>query len=756
MYCPKCKQRFEKGSRRFCPTDGARLVSEEQTGQSQAGIFANLIPKMDGISDLGDALSDLPGVIVSDLDQDRSRERRPIEKSDEVFFELDDYDDAAAIDTALSARPPEVPVPEKAAAAMSPGQPAGKKVDLSKIPAGHVVLNKGDSITASEFDPLDPQGFVGHVVKGRYIVIEFLGGDDSGLAYLAEDKLAAEKKVVVRVIIRRESDEMMDSIMAEERVSLSHFSHPNIARLIDSGEFSNGDIFLISEYIDALSVADILSIHGCFGAERASRVIRQISNALNEAHQEGILHRDIRPENLIIDPGAGDAIEQAKLVNFGASRGEPTEGNLAYRSPEVLDGRINTIVSDIFSLAVVSYQMLTGKLPFPGSSAKEILRSQYSGLKETPTALRPDLPGAIDDVFEKALSFKPGGRYKKAREFGDAFCSALAGVKAAAETKAEQPKIVSLKPLVPAISSSPPADAKKAAPTPKPAEPVVTTPEQPPKTAAARNFEVPFLTEEPTSKRKYYVGAGIMALLAALGIGWFYLANNPAILMTGGGPADPAANANTIPPANTEMPPHPRSLAQPPNTVYYQNTKSNLRGDLVLNFVGFTLYYPESWKVNGPQRSNSASETRGKFLDISSETPDGRPKEQMLISYYPSMGTYAADAEKFPQLVRETNETLEKILPDYRMVSQGETVVNGSWRAYEVKFQGGGTTETGEKLMVWGRRLFIPASRPGARNGFEITMLATSLAENVRGVEDVGVRGELERILYSFEPTQNF
>ena len=107
-------------------------------------------------------------------------------------------------------------------------------------------------------------------------------------------------------------------------------------------------------------------------------------------------------------------------------------------------------------------------------------------------------------------------------------------------------------------------------------------------------------------------------------------------------------------------------------------------------------------------------------------------------------------------MVKETNDTLKKLLPGYQMVSEGEIKVNGDWRAYEVKFQAGGASPSGEKLVVWGRRIYIPAARPGVRNGFEITMLATSFADEVRSVDDVGVRGELASILYSFEPSQNF
>ena len=195
-------------------------------------------------------------------------------------------------------------------------------------------------------------------------------------------------------------------------------------------------------------------------------------------------------------------------------------------------------------------------------------------------------------------------------------------------------------------------------------------------------------------------------------------------------------------------------MAQPPDTDFYQNNKQNLTGDLIANFVGFTLYYPKNWKVNGPQAGDN--DVRGKFLDITNETADGRLKEQMLVSYYESRGTYQDDADKFPILVNETNQTLAKLLPDYKMVSQGETKINGDWRAYEIKFESEGIARSGQKLVVWGRRLYIPAARPGTKNGFEITMLATSLADGVTGVNDVGVKGELATILNTFEPSQTF
>ena len=261
---------------------------------------------------------------------------------------------------------------------------------------------------------------------------------------------------------------------------------------------------------------------------------------------------------------------------------------------------------------------------------------------------------------------------------------------------------------------------------------------------------VDLLSDATNKTRNMEIGVGALVVLTLGGLIWAASSNSSTNVAT-----NKPVNTSSPGTSDVDVPPRPRNISQPPNTNYYVNSKQNLKGDLLRNFVGFSIYYPKDWKVNGPQEGATPT-ARGKFFDITRSTPDGRLKEQMLITYYPSNGTFKDDADKFPQMVKESNDKLKKILPSYQMISEGEITVNGSWRTYEVKFQGGGTSPTGEKLVVWGRRLFIPAARQGVRSGFEITMLATSLADEVRTVDDVGVKGELAAILYSFEPSQNF
>ncbi|MEO7659164.1 MAG: hypothetical protein ABIV48_06075, partial [Pyrinomonadaceae bacterium] len=386
-------------------------------------------------------------------------------------------------------------------------------------------------------------------------------------------------------------------------------------------------------------------------------------------------------------------------------------------------------------------------------------RAQTAEMKTLPSEMNPEFPSSVDAVMQKALAYNPADRYHHAQDFGDAFYASLTQPRQRVTPSAASKSI----PVVPAK----PKEEPPIAPEHRDSNYVVLKPAAPPKTSVGQPSDEPAWRqrspEPPESgypKGKIIGAIGLLTMIGLFILGFYYLAPEQPEL----GPDlqdNQLSAVNNVAPlnsqlvSNTDMPPLARNISQPPNTSYYENSKINLNGDLLRNFVGFTLFYPKDWKINGPQSSTTA-DSRGKFLDISSSTSDGRLKEQMLVSYYPSKGTFNGDLEKFPDLVKETNEVLTSLLPEYKIISEGEIKINGEWRAYEVKFQGSGTSSSGEKLVVWGRRLFMPAARPGVRNGFEITMLATSLANEVSGVNDVGVRGELAAILYSFEPSQNF
>ncbi|NNE99038.1 MAG: hypothetical protein HKN25_08470 [Pyrinomonadaceae bacterium] len=209
----------------------------------------------------------------------------------------------------------------------------------------------------------------------------------------------------------------------------------------------------------------------------------------------------------------------------------------------------------------------------------------------------------------------------------------------------------------------------------------------------------------------------------------------------------PETTANN---SGIEVPPPAREISPPPDSTYFENSKQNLSKDLTKNYRGFSLYYPDTW---GKNESNST------FLDISKKDENGFPEEQMLVTYYPSKGTYDADEASFPKLVEESNKILSdprKGIPQYQVISEKKVEINNGWKAYEVKFKGRSALENGENFEIWGKRIWIPAARPGETTGFVITMLATSLSDKIESLDDVGVKGELGDILYTFEPDREY
>lgn len=736
MHCPKCGQNYPEGYQRFCDTDGARLVPDAAETRSDTGVFASILSKSQP-ADTGYTFTDIPRFVVSEGERPDARLRLKDQQTAAMFFdeepELELSSDAFVI------------VDEPIA------KPVGRRIDPSEIPSGHVDLDERE-LTAAHFNEFDidaPDDFVGKTVKGRYLVTELIGEDDSGFSYFGEDRIIGDKPVVIHILTFSGQDEITRSIFDEERVSLSHLNHPNVARLIDSGSYTNGTTFLISEHTEGLTVDDILQIHGRFASDRAARIIKQAAYALSDVHNESVLHRDIHPINITIAPSETEA-EAVKITNFGVSSGEPNSGNLAYQAPESLDGRIPTVASDIYSLAVVAYEMLTGLRPFDGETEKELRQSQRSGNLPLPTSIIDGLSPDVDFVFSKALAGDPRARYFTAREFGEAFFAAATKRPQAEDTLPVYDAEIVVTEDVPAIEPPKPETRKERA------VPYAEFPNYR-EDGPAWTRRSPEAIAEPNSRWLKVAGLSFAAFLILLAGAWYYLINRPVppVFQPGDLTVQNRNTSSTLQVADTIVPPLERNIPQPPNTEYYANHKQNLTGDLLRNFVGFKLYYPKDWKVNGAAPSTTAG-SRGKFLDISKSTPEGKLREQMLISYYPSKGTYPEDTPAFPQLVKETNETLKKMIPSYQMLSEGQITVNGGWQAYEIKFQFSVKPETSEPFVVWGRRLFIPAQRPGVRNGFEVTMLATSYAESVHSVDDVGVNGELAAILESFEPSQNF
>lgn len=810
LYCPKCQQTYEEAAQRFCLKDGARLLPAPSSGKSAnqtGGVFSKILNRNSQTDAEGNPTNSFPSF---------SPPAGKMFRAEEDLLSL-----------------PEIETPQK---------PLPRIIKPSEVPMSQASL--GDRKINPTGRPAlsweNPNALLQQTVKNRYLITKKLEQDENSIGYLAEDKLVPNKKVLVRILMEQDAnDKFTNKIFAEERVSLSHVNHPNVASVIDSGELLEGNPFIITEYVEGTSVKDMLNRKGEFNGLRTARIVRQVSYALSEVHQNGVLHRNLKPENLILTLNEEGA-ELVKLINFGVPNAKTNKENLAYKSPEQLEGNTATFASDIYSLAIVAYQMLTGRLPFNTSSVVNLLKSQREGMTLSPTNLRLDLPPAIDGIFERALAFSPSERYPKARDFGDALYNALnTAVSAEKNEQSSEAEKINILPnerieenVRKAINQTQEVEFNQAEDILLPLMPAATVgvvkdegfeldipaverdsdvgsvislenidtlenidePPPPPSSDVEKLVESETKTPkdlawEKRSPEPPQVGNSSKTLLSLLGIAiiltgmaafWFYILNrpnnipivstptenvnasvqNPEIAATGNLNNAAPENSNAaiensnvaaqpLPtPKDIEVPPPARTIAQPPNTVFFETNKENLTGDLLRNFVGFSLYYPNDWVKNDAQNN---------FLDVAKKSADGKPVEQLLVSYYDSKGTFETDEQKFPALVEKSNKDLAKIIPGYRIVSKQETKINGDWRAYEVKFQGSGETQKdGKKLTIWGRRIWIPAARPGTKNGYVVTMLATSLSPEISNIYDVGVKGDLGTVFGTFEPNQNF
>lgn len=182
----------------------------------------------------------------------------------------------------------------------------------------------------------------------------------------------------------------------------------------------------------------------------------------------------------------------------------------------------------------------------------------------------------------------------------------------------------------------------------------------------------------------------------------------------------------------------------PPNTVQFVNSKANLDGRLAEHYLDFSFYYPNSWKKDPKAGVPGASN----FVLVE-RSVSNFPQENFAVGWYTSSGTFVGDLPNYPKRVEEFSSALAKQFPEYRKVSDGPTKIN-SMDAYEFRWEGlSKGTEKGD-VHLWGRVVFLPSGNEGDTTGATLTMFTTSLASELSGVEDVGVKGQMPVILESF------
>ena len=268
----------------------------------------------------------------------------------------------------------------------------------------------------------------GQKINDRYQVIRSIGEGGMANVYLAYDTIL-DRNVAVKVL-RGDlaTDEKFVRRFQREAMSASALSHPNIVEMYDVGE-DDGNYFIVMEYIDGKTLKNLIKKRGALTVVEVVDIMLQLTSAISCAHDSYIIHRDIKPQNvMILDDG------RVKITDFGiaiaSNASELTQtnsvmGSVHYLPPEQANGAGATAKSDIYSLGILMFELLTGKLPFKGENAVEIALKQMKEQIPSVCAINPEIPQSIENVILKACAKNPKNRYDNVKDMYNDIKTAL-------------------------------------------------------------------------------------------------------------------------------------------------------------------------------------------------------------------------------------------------------------------------------------------------------------------------------------------
>jgi beta-lactam-binding protein with PASTA domain/tRNA A-37 threonylcarbamoyl transferase component Bud32 len=349
---------------------------------------------------------------------------------------------------------------------------------------------------------------------GRYRIVRKLGSGGMANVYLAEDEDLG-RRVAIKILNERyANDDLFIERFRREAKSAAALSHPNIVSVYDRGE-AEGTYYIAMEVIEGRSLKELIMTRGPLPIAQALAYTHEILEALRFAHRHGIIHRDIKPHNILIG-------ERLKVTDFGIARAGASQmteagsimGTAQYLSPEQARGAPVTASSDLYSAAIVLYEMLTGKVPFTGDSAIEIAMKHLNDPPKPPSKIRPEIPEELDAVVLRALAKNPEDRYQTAEEFSEDLHRVEAGLPLAPETSEAATALLAGAALVGDGGS-----------TEVLAGTAVTTPGGPPPPTTRRPpppYGPGYYDEPPRKRRRWVPWLLVALLLAAAGIaGWY-------------------------------------------------------------------------------------------------------------------------------------------------------------------------------------------------------------------------------------------
>jgi len=267
------------------------------------------------------------------------------------------------------------------------------------------------------------------VLSGRYRVLRKIGGGGMADVYLCED-LTLGRRVALKVLLSRLLDDpnFVERFRREAKAAAG-LNHANLVSIYDWGEV-DGTYFIVMEYVEGETLKELVRRRGRLSGSEAVRISLQLLAALEFAHRAGIVHRDVKPQNVMLDRDGN-----AKVTDFGIARAGDsgmTEagsilGTAQYLAPEQARGQQVDERSDLYSVGIVLYEMLTGTVPFKGDSAVTVALKHVNEMAAEPAQLVPGMPYALNQIVLKAIAKDPGQRYQTAEQFARDLRSAQAG-----------------------------------------------------------------------------------------------------------------------------------------------------------------------------------------------------------------------------------------------------------------------------------------------------------------------------------------
>ncbi|MBP1705849.1 MAG: serine/threonine protein kinase with sensor(s), partial [Chloroflexi bacterium] len=270
---------------------------------------------------------------------------------------------------------------------------------------------------------------LGDVLGGRYRLVELLGQGGMATIYRAQDAQLAREVAIKLLRPEYGSDPDFVARFRQEAQAAASLSHPGIVAVYDFGTDAAGP-YLVMELVDGEDLGALLRRNGPLPARQAARLVAEVARALEAAHARGLVHRDVKPGNIMITRSG-----QVKVADFGIARAWAdarvtlpgvTLGSVHYFSPEQALGEATTPASDVYSLGIVLYELLTGRRPWEGDSAASVAMARISAPAPVVSDVRPNVPPALEAIDRKALAPDPAARFPTAGPMADALEAFLA------------------------------------------------------------------------------------------------------------------------------------------------------------------------------------------------------------------------------------------------------------------------------------------------------------------------------------------